>query len=149
MNLLTWVYMTFQTFSYVTPKLTVIVYPNQVDYRKTSSASGLRVYMHKENEVLDPSEGINIGDHTEALISLESKEEQACSGSKKSEDLYLSNRESCMMKCKAKELNEICGCLPYFLSEMGMNGNITVNCDYLGLKCIAENYGKCLTIIST
>ena len=48
-----------------------------------------------------------------------------------------------------RDTRGICGCLPYFLSETGMNGDITANSDYLGLKWTAKNYDKCLTIIST
>ena len=128
------------------PELTLMVNPNPIDYNDSMNEAGIRAYIHKVNETANYEDGLNIGSHVEALITLENEGKQMCKPSKKSKDESHSNasgnysRNACIMECRAKMFKHKCKCLPYFLLNMTMTQ--AKSCNHNGLKCIAEVYGN-------
>ena len=51
------------------------------------------------------------------------------------------SRRSCLMECKAKELDRACGCLPYFYPNFAQSWGHDTTCDLEGLTCLATNIG--------
>ena len=128
------------------PELTLMVNPNPIDYKDSLNEAGIRAYIHKVNETANYEDGVNIGSHMEALITLENEGKKICKHSKKSKDESHSmssgnySRNACILECRAKMFKHKCKCLPYFLLNMTMIQ--AKSCNYNGLKCIAQVYGE-------
>ena len=128
------------------PELTLMVNPNPIDYKDSLNEAGIRAYIHKVNETANYEDGVNIGSHMEALITLENEGKKICKHSKKSKDESHSNtsgnysRNACILECRAKMFKHKCKCLPYFLLNMTMIQ--AKSCNHNGLKCIAQVYGE-------
>ena len=130
------------------PELTLMVNPNPIDYIDSLNEAGVRAYVHKVNETANYADGLNIGSHMEALITLENDGKSKCKHSKKSKDESHStasgnySRNACIFECRSKVFKEKCNCLPYFFLNMSMTMSQTKSCNHDGLKCIAAVYGK-------
>ena len=58
------------------------------------------------------------------------------------------SKEGCLLECKARMLNQRCGCLPYyfpdFSSYLGKNDTI---CNETQLQCLSDNTGEDASLV--
>ena len=52
-------------------------------------------------------------------------------------------RSSCLMECRARNLYDICGCLPYYFPKFSVHWNKTTDCNLTALDCLSEELGIC------
>ena len=52
------------------------------------------------------------------------------------------SRPACLMECRARHLQEECGCLPYYFPNFGVVWKKDVSCNVTGLICLAKLKSK-------
>ena len=58
-------------------------------------------------------------------------------------DVYKTySRRSCLMECRARNLFDLCGCLPYYFPQFSSFWQKNTDCDLKGLDCLSEELGS-------
>ena len=52
------------------------------------------------------------------------------------------SRPACITECRAREIFDKCGCLPYYYPNFALVWGKDTACDTNGLKCVAEQSSK-------
>ena len=52
------------------------------------------------------------------------------------------SRRACLLECQAREIQESCGCLPYYFPDFSRIWKKNTHCDLSGLKCLAAIWGN-------
>ena len=58
-------------------------------------------------------------------------------------DVYKTySRRSCLMECRARELQSQCGCLPYYFPNFAQFWKTSTTCNLTGLDCLASQISE-------
>ena len=52
------------------------------------------------------------------------------------------SRKACLIECKARKIQDICGCLPYFYPDFSKLWGKDTSCNLEGIKCLANVSSK-------
>jgi amiloride-sensitive sodium channel len=52
------------------------------------------------------------------------------------------SRSSCLLECRARLMQEECGCLPYYFPNFGKVWNKNTTCNRTGLDCLSNVAGE-------
>ncbi len=47
-------------------------------------------------------------------------------------------RSSCLLECRAREMQRQCGCLPYYYPRFSRIWKESITCDFEGLLCLSN-----------